>query len=101
MIHPNMATMLAFMTSDAVIGAEALQRLLRQATNHTFNMITVDGDTSTNDMLVAMSSGYAGNEELTTEHPDWDALQPASPMYAKCWPKPLHAMVKGQPSWLR
>lgn len=74
MIHPNMATMLAFMTSDAVIGAEALQRLLRQATNHTFNMITVDGDTSTNDMLVAMSSGYAGNEELTTEHPDWDAF---------------------------
>ena len=64
MIHPNMATMLGFMTSDAVIGAEALQRVLRQATNHTFNMITVDGDTSTNDMLVAMSSGMAGNEEL-------------------------------------
>ena len=74
MIHPNMATMLAFMTSDAVIGAEALQSLLRQATNHTFNMITVDGDTSTNDMLVAMSSGMAGNEELTTDHPDWDAF---------------------------
>ena len=74
MIHPNMATMLAFMTSDAVIGAETLQRLLRQATNHTFNMITVDGDTSTNDMLVAMSSGYAGNEELTMDHPDWEAF---------------------------
>ncbi len=74
MIHPNMATMLGFMTTDAVIGQEALQLLLRQTTNLTFNMITVDGDTSTNDMLVAMASGLAGHDTLSPEHPDWDAF---------------------------
>lgn len=74
MIHPNMATMLAFMTTDAVVGEDALQRLLRQATDVTFNMITVDGDTSTNDMLIAMASGLAGNEELSPSHPDWEAF---------------------------
>ncbi|OMF81804.1 bifunctional glutamate N-acetyltransferase/amino-acid acetyltransferase ArgJ [Paenibacillus glucanolyticus] len=74
MIHPNMATMLGFMTTDAVIDQEALQLLLRQTTNLTFNMITVDGDTSTNDMLIAMASGLAGHEALTPEHPDWDAF---------------------------
>lgn len=74
MIHPNMATMLGFMTTDAVIGQEALQLLLRQTTNLTFNMITVDGDTSTNDMLVAMASGLVGHDVLSPEHPDWDAF---------------------------
>lgn len=71
MIHPNMATMLGFVTTDAAIGGDALQQLLRQATDVTFNMITVDGDTSTNDMLVAMASGLAGNKELSPAHPDW------------------------------
>lgn len=71
MIHPNMATMLGFVTTDAAIGSEALHKLLRQATDLTFNMITVDGDTSTNDMLVAMASGLAGNSELTESHPGW------------------------------
>ncbi|UVI29875.1 bifunctional glutamate N-acetyltransferase/amino-acid acetyltransferase ArgJ [Paenibacillus spongiae] len=74
MIHPNMATMLGFVTTDAAIGGEALQQLLRQVTDLTFNMITVDGDTSTNDMLVAMASGLAGNSELTQAHPDWAAF---------------------------
>lgn len=74
MIHPNMATMLAFMTTDAAIGSEALHQLLRQTTNRTFNMITVDGDMSTNDMLVALASGLADNEELTPEHADWEAF---------------------------
>lgn len=77
MIHPNMATMLGFMTTDAVIDAEDLLSLLRSATNSTFNMITVDGDTSTNDMLVAMASGLAGNEKLTRLHPDWEAFAAA------------------------
>lgn len=77
MIHPNMATMLGFMTTDAVIAAEDLQSLLRAATNVTFNMITVDGDTSTNDMLVTMASGLAGNETLTRLHPDWAAFAAA------------------------
>lgn len=74
MIHPNMATMLAFMTTDAVIEADVLQRLLRQTTDKTFNMITVDGDTSTNDMLITMASGLAGNEALNPSHPDWEAF---------------------------
>jgi glutamate N-acetyltransferase/amino-acid N-acetyltransferase len=77
MIHPNMATMLGFVTTDASIGSEALHGLLRQATDLTFNMITVDGDTSTNDMLVAMASGLADNRELTAEHPDWTAFSEA------------------------
>jgi len=54
-----------------------LQQLLGQTTDVTFNMITVDGDTSTNDMLVAMASGLAGNETLQSNHPDWDAYAAA------------------------
>ncbi|WP_379137982.1 bifunctional ornithine acetyltransferase/N-acetylglutamate synthase [Paenibacillus sp. sgz500958] len=74
MIHPNMATMLGFMTTDAAVDQEDLHSLLRQATDVTFNMITVDGDTSTNDMLITMASGLAGNEKLNRLHPDWDAF---------------------------
>jgi glutamate N-acetyltransferase/amino-acid N-acetyltransferase len=74
MIHPNMATMLGFVTTDAVIGPSLLQELLREVTNVTFNMITVDGDTSTNDMLLIMASGLAGHRELTREHPDFAAF---------------------------
>ena len=77
MIHPNMATMLGFITTDAAIGSDALHDALREATNLTFNMITVDGDTSTNDMLVAMASGLAGNHELTAQHEGWEAFQAA------------------------
>jgi glutamate N-acetyltransferase/amino-acid N-acetyltransferase len=71
MIHPNMATMLGFITTDASVSGAALQRLLSEVTDTTFNMITVDGDTSTNDMVVAMASGLAGNAELDESHPDW------------------------------
>ncbi|WP_255807423.1 bifunctional glutamate N-acetyltransferase/amino-acid acetyltransferase ArgJ [Cohnella mopanensis] len=74
MIHPNMATMLGFVTTDARIGAPLLQEVLREVTNLSFNMITVDGDTSTNDMLVAMASGLAENSELTRNHPDFGAF---------------------------
>jgi glutamate N-acetyltransferase/amino-acid N-acetyltransferase len=77
MIHPNMATMLGFVTTDANIGGEALQTLLRRATDVTFNMITVDGDTSTNDMVIVMASGLAGNGELSPDHPDWDKFAAA------------------------
>lgn len=77
MIHPNMATMLGFVTTDASIEPEALQLLLRQVTDLSFNMITVDGDTSTNDMLVAMASGLAGNNTLNESHPDWEAFRSA------------------------
>lgn len=71
MIHPNMATMLAFITTDANISSETLQQALRSITDVSFNQITVDGETSTNDMVVVMASGLAENEELTPNHPEW------------------------------
>ncbi|WP_127580319.1 bifunctional glutamate N-acetyltransferase/amino-acid acetyltransferase ArgJ [Paenibacillus koleovorans] len=77
MIHPNMATMLGFMTTDAAISSANLQKLLNRSTDMTFNMITVDGDTSTNDMVVTMASGLAGNEPLDAEHADWAAFATA------------------------
>lgn len=64
MIHPNMATMLAFVTTDAAIDAGALHVALKAATEKSFNMITVDGDTSTNDMLIAMANGMAKNPQV-------------------------------------
>lgn len=75
MIHPNMATMLGFITTDANIAHEDLLFALRDVTNQTFNMITVDGDTSTNDMVLVMANGMAGNEQLTKDHPDWDVFK--------------------------
>lgn len=75
MIHPNMATMLGFVTTDANITHEDLLYVLKDVTDQTFNMITVDGDTSTNDMVLVMANGMAGNENLTKEHPDWDVFK--------------------------
>ncbi|WP_195573569.1 bifunctional ornithine acetyltransferase/N-acetylglutamate synthase [Paenibacillus sp. 1001270B_150601_E10] len=75
MIHPNMATMLAFVTTDAAIHQPSLDQLLKQTTNKTFNMITVDGDTSTNDMLLVMANGLANNEGLHEEHEAWKAFE--------------------------
>ncbi|MFS0864238.1 bifunctional ornithine acetyltransferase/N-acetylglutamate synthase [Fredinandcohnia sp. 179-A 10B2 NHS] len=72
MIHPNMATMLGFVTTDANIDSETLQTAMKSVTDVTFNQITVDGETSTNDMVLVMASGLAGNETLTPEHPEWD-----------------------------
>ncbi len=77
MIHPNMATMLGFITTDAAIEQEQLQQVLSQVTDSTFNMITVDGDTSTNDMVVVMASGMAGNSLLQEQHADWVAFTQA------------------------
>lgn len=77
MIHPNMATMLGFITTDAAVDSDVLQRLLSEMTETTFNMITVDGDTSTNDMVTVMASGLAGNDKLHPEHPDWTAFAAA------------------------
>ncbi|WP_079508073.1 bifunctional ornithine acetyltransferase/N-acetylglutamate synthase [Mesobacillus jeotgali] len=71
MIHPNMATMLGFLTTDANISSADLTFALREVTNTTFNQITVDGDTSTNDMVLVMANGAAGNHPLNPEHPDW------------------------------
>ena len=71
MIHPNMATMLVFITTDAAISPEMLQKALSTDVTETFNMVSVDGDTSTNDMVTVMASGLAGNEEITGEGPDF------------------------------
>ncbi|WP_353856147.1 bifunctional ornithine acetyltransferase/N-acetylglutamate synthase [Bacillus sp. Bos-x628] len=71
MIHPNMATMLGFVTTDANVEQEALQQALRDITDVTFNQITVDGETSTNDMVLVMANGMAENNVLNEEHPEW------------------------------
>jgi glutamate N-acetyltransferase/amino-acid N-acetyltransferase len=71
MIHPNMATMLAFVTTDAAVEPAALKRLLSRTTDQTYNRITVDGDTSTNDMVLVMANGMAGNDPLQEQHPQW------------------------------
>ncbi|TYR79587.1 bifunctional ornithine acetyltransferase/N-acetylglutamate synthase [Priestia megaterium] len=74
MIHPNMATMLGFVTTDANIESAVLQDALRSITNKSFNQITVDGDTSTNDMVIVLANGMANNELLTPNHPEWLAF---------------------------
>ena len=68
MIHPNMATMLCFVTTDCAISVPMLQKAIKAAADTTFNMISVDGDTSTNDTLAIMANGEAENEEITEEN---------------------------------
>lgn len=77
MIHPNMATMLCFVVTDAAISHEMLQKALSSDVQDTFNMISVDGDTSTNDTVVVLANGQAGNEEITAEGADYDAFYEA------------------------
>jgi len=72
MIHPNMGTMLAFITCDLAIDSDLLDEALRDAVDRTFNMITVDGDTSTNDMVSVMCNGMAGNEKITTKNEKYE-----------------------------
>ncbi len=69
MIHPNMATMLGFVTTDASVDHKALQEALSAGNESSFNMITVDGDTSTNDMIVVLANGMAGNPVITSDSP--------------------------------
>lgn len=71
MIHPNMATMLCFVTSDAAISAAMMQKACREVADETFNMISVDGDTSTNDMLTVMANGQAGNKPIDSPNADY------------------------------
>ena len=67
MIHPNMATMLVFITADCNISPDMLQKALSTDIKSTFNMVSVDGDTSTNDMVVVLANGEAGNEEIVAQ----------------------------------
>ena len=72
MIHPNMATMLVFVTTDTAISHEMLQKALSEDVKSSFNMVSIDGDTSTNDMVSVMANGLAGNEEITCEGEAFD-----------------------------
>ncbi len=77
MIHPNMATMLVFITTDAAISPNMLQKALSSDIANTFNMVSVDGDTSTNDMVTVLANGMAGNSLITEDGPDFDAFMKA------------------------
>lgn len=77
MIHPNMATMLVFITTDCAITTEMLQKALSSDIQNTFNMVSVDGDTSTNDMVTVLANGMAGNTEITAEGEDYTEFMKA------------------------
>ena len=77
MIHPNMATMLVFITTDAAVSSEMLQKALSSDIKDTFNMVSVDGDTSTNDMVTILANGMAGNEEIKEDSEDFKIFMKA------------------------
>ncbi len=77
MIHPNMGTMLGFITTDVDIDQKLLQKALRETIEDTFNMVSVDGDTSTNDTVVVLANGMAGNTKITEEGADYDTFKAA------------------------
>jgi len=77
MIHPNMATMLGYIATDAAISQSALESMIQYAVNKSFNCITVDGDTSTNDSLIFMATNQAANAEVTENSADYIALRDA------------------------
>ncbi len=77
MIHPNMATTLNFITTDAAISSEMLQKALSETVKVTYNCLSVDGDTSTNDMVCVLANGLAGNAEITAENEDFRMFQKA------------------------
>ncbi len=77
MIHPNMATMLVFITTDCAISSEMLSKALRHDITNTFNMLSIDGDTSTNDMVTILANGMAENAEICSEGDDFDVFMKA------------------------
>ncbi len=77
MIHPNMATMLVFITTDCAISADMLNKALKSDIQSTFNMVSVDGDTSTNDMVAILANGMAGNTEIGDTGADYEAFMQA------------------------
>ncbi len=89
MIHPNMGTMLAFLTTDAAVEKEALQENLSEATERTFNRVTVDGDTSPSDMAILLANGAAGNEPLALDSPDFPAFAEAVESVARSLAKEI------------
>ena len=77
MIHPNLATMLVFLTTDCAISPAMLQKALKTDVQNSFNMLSVDGDTSTNDMVTVLANGLAGNPAITAEGPGFTAFMEA------------------------
>ena len=77
MIHPNMATTLNFVTTDAAISTDLIQKALSEIVKVTYNCLSIDGDTSTNDMVCILANGLAGNEEITTEGEDYKVFSDA------------------------
>ena len=77
MIHPNMGTMLCFITTDCAVSSEMIRKALLFNVKRTFNRVTVDGDTSTNDMCTVLANGMAGNAEITAEDPAYEAFREA------------------------
>ncbi len=88
MIHPNMATMLVFITTDAHVSPEMLQKALSADIKNTFNMVSIDGDTSTNDMVTVLANGLAGNDMITEANEDFEifakALNTVTVYLCKC-----------------
>lgn len=77
MIHPNMATMLVFVTTDVAISSEMLNKALSSDVKNTFNMLSIDGDTSTNDMVTVLANGTVGNQEIVATGDDFDTFMKA------------------------
>lgn len=95
MIHINMGTMLSFVTTDAAVSAEMLEEALREAVEDSYNMVSVDGDTSTNDTLAIMASGLAGNEEIIEKNEDYKVFVSALTEAFKSLAKKLAADGEG------
>ena len=89
MIHPNMCTMLGFITTDAVISKSALQKVLSDDVNDTYNMVSVDGDTSTNDTVLLLANGMAGNDEIVEGTADYEKFAQALHEVNECLAKKI------------
>lgn len=87
MIHPNMATMLAFVTTDVAISKEMLNEVIHEVVDDTFNMVSVDGDTSTNDMLSVMANGLANNQEIIQKDDNYQIFKDALMYICTCLSK--------------
>ncbi len=95
MIHINMGTMLSFVTTDAAVSPEMLKSALTEAVEQSYNMVSVDGDTSTNDTLAILANGLAGNSEITEKNDDYKVFTSALIMLCKAMAKKLAADGEG------
>ena len=95
MIHPNMCTMLSFVTTDAAISREMLQKALSDVVKDTYNMVSVDGDTSTNDTVLVLANGMAGNPEITEKNEDYETFREALKYVNTCLAKKIAADGEG------